>query len=105
MTNHLFELIRSRLPAIDKMLMETPDGRAVTYGAALEASGRIADLLVETGVKPGDRVAAQVEKSPEAILLYLACIRAGAVFLPLNTAYARAELEYFMGDAEPRVVV
>ena len=105
MTNHLFELTRSRLPAFDKMLMETPEGRVVSYGAALDASGRIANLLVETGVKPGDRVAAQVEKSPEAILLYLACIRAGAVFLPLNTAYARAELEYFMGDAEPRVVV
>ena len=105
MTNHLFELIRSRLPAFDKMLMETPEGRILTYGAALDASGRIANLLVKTGVKPGDRVAAQVEKSPEAILLYLACIRAGAVFLPLNTAYAKAELEYFMGDAEPRVVV
>ena len=57
------------------------------------------------GVKPGDRVAVQVEKSAEAIVLYLACLRAGAVYLPLNTAYTLAELEYFIGDAEPRVVV
>ncbi len=55
--------------------------------------------------RPGDRVAVQVEKSPEAIFLYLACLRAGAVFLPLNTAYTLAELGYFFGDAEPRLVV
>ena len=47
----------------------------------------------------------QVEKSPEALLLYLACVQAGAVFLPLNTAYTLAELAYFIGDAEPAVVV
>ena len=57
------------------------------------------------GVAPGDRVAVQVEKSPEAMLLYLACLRAGAVYLPLNTAYTPAEIDYFLGDAEPRVVV
>ena len=57
------------------------------------------------GVVPGDRVAVQVEKSADAIMLYLACLRAGAVYLPLNTGYTLAELEYFIGDAEPRVVV
>ncbi|MGX7876011.1 AMP-binding protein [Mesorhizobium sp. ORM6] len=57
------------------------------------------------GVKPGDRVAVQVEKSPEAMLLYLACVRAGAVFLPLNTAYTLTELSYFFEDATPRVIV
>ena len=68
-------------------------------------SGRIANLLVERGVEPGDRVAVQTEKSAEAIVLYLACIRAGAVYLPLNTAYTLTELDYFIGDAEPKVVV
>ena len=56
-------------------------------------------------MKPGDRVAAQVEKSTEALFLYLGCVRAGAVFLPLNTAYTPAEVEYFIGDAEPALVV
>ena len=57
------------------------------------------------GVKPGDRVAVQVEKTPEAVALYLACLRAGAVYLPLNTAYTIAELDYFVGDAEPALFV
>src|SRR5204862_3385625 len=66
---------------------------------------RLANTLVELGVKPGDRVAAQVEKTPEALMLYLASLRAGAVYLPLNTAYTPAEIRYFLGDAEPAVFV
>ena len=61
--------------------------------------------IAAAGVKPGDRVAAQVDKSNEALFLYLGCVRAGAVFLPLNMAYTPAELEYFIGDAEPALVV
>jgi malonyl-CoA/methylmalonyl-CoA synthetase len=105
MTNHLFDLICSRVPDREKPLMETQAGRIVTYGDALDTSARFANLLGALGVGPGDRVAVQVEKSPEAILLFLACVRAGAVFLPLNTAYALAELDYFFGDSEPRLVV
>ena len=56
-------------------------------------------------MRKGDRVAVQVEKSPEAIFLYLACLRAGAIYLPLNTAYTRHEIEYFVTDAEPSVIV
>jgi malonyl-CoA/methylmalonyl-CoA synthetase len=105
MTNHLFDLIRAHIPDPAKTLIETGDGRIISYGEALEISGKMASLLVSKGVRPGDRVAVQVEKSPEAILLFLGCVRAGAVFLPLNTAYALAELEYFFGDAEPALVV
>jgi malonyl-CoA/methylmalonyl-CoA synthetase len=71
----------------------------------LALSGRMANILVLRGVEPGDRVAVQVEKSPEALILYLATLRAGAVYLPLNTGYTLAELDYFIGDAEPRLVV
>jgi malonyl-CoA/methylmalonyl-CoA synthetase len=60
---------------------------------------------VARGVKPGDRVAAQTEKSVEALVLYLATVRAGAVYLPLNTAYTLNELDYFIGDAEPSLIV
>ena len=65
----------------------------------------MANVLVARGVKPGDRVAAQTEKSVPALVLYLATVRAGAVYLPLNTAYTLNELEYFIGDAEPSLVV
>lgn len=103
--NHMFDAIRNAVPAPDAVFIETADGRLWTYGDLLGWSGRLANTLVAAGVEPGDRVAVQVEKSPEALMLYLACLRAGAVYLPLNTAYTLAELDYFVGDAEPRLVV
>ncbi|TMJ26627.1 MAG: malonyl-CoA synthase, partial [Alphaproteobacteria bacterium] len=105
MSGNLFDLIRSRVPSPDKVLLELADGRQLSYSDALAWSGRLANILVLRGVEPGDRVAALVEKSPEALILYLAALRAGAVYLPLNTAYTLAELEYFLSDAEPKVVV
>ncbi len=68
-------------------------------------TGRLAARLAALGGKPGDRVVVQVEKSAEAVLLYLAALRSGMVFVPLNTAYTSAELGYFLNDAEPAVVV
>ncbi|MDX3926329.1 MAG: malonyl-CoA synthase [Shinella sp.] len=104
MSNHLFDAIRAAVKSGD-MFIQTPDGRTWTYGDMLAQSGRLAGALDTLGVRPGDRVAAQVEKSPEALMLYLACVRCGAVYLPLNTAYTLAELDYFISDAEPRLVV
>ncbi|PRD58247.1 malonate--CoA ligase [Phyllobacterium myrsinacearum] len=105
MSNHLSDAIRDAIPAGNAVFIETGDGRSWTYGAMLRCSGRMAGALRGLGVVPGDRVAVQVEKSAEALMLYLACIRSGAVYLPLNTAYTLAELDYFIGDAEPRLVV
>jgi malonyl-CoA/methylmalonyl-CoA synthetase len=102
-TGNLFAQFRAA--ASNVLFVKTADGRRVTYGEMFAGSARYAHALREMGVEPGDRVAVQVEKSPEAILLYLACLRAGAVYLPLNTAYTLAELEYFLGDAEPRLTV
>ena len=68
-------------------------------------SGRFANALVDLGVAPGDRVAVQVDKSAEALLLYLGCLRAGAVYLPLNTGYTGPELSYFLTDSGPTVFV
>jgi len=87
-----------------KTAIETDD-RQVSYGELEEFTARTANYLVAQGVKPGDRVAAQVEKSLAALVLYLATIRAGAAFLPLNTAYTLNELSYFFGDAEPSLIV
>ncbi|MDX8478517.1 malonyl-CoA synthase [Mesorhizobium sp. VK24D] len=105
MTNHLFDAFRASMPAPGRVLMETDDGRSISYGEMLARSAQFAHALVAAGVQPDDRVAVQVEKTPEAMLLYLACVRAGAVFLPLNTAYTLPELDYFFRDAEPRLVV
>jgi len=105
MANHMFDAIRAAAGAGDQPFIETLDGRRWSYRDMLDLSGRLARRLVERGVAPGDRVAVQVEKSAEALMLYLACLRAGAVYLPLNTAYTLAELDYFVGDAEPRLLV
>jgi malonyl-CoA/methylmalonyl-CoA synthetase len=105
MNDNLFALFRSRMPAPGKAFLEAPQGRTISYGDAIDLSGRFAQALVDLGVAPGDRVAVQVAKSPEALILYLACLRAGAVYLPLNTDYTGAELAYFLSDSEPTVIV
>lgn len=105
MSNHLFDAFRARMPTPGRLLMEAEDGRSISYGEMLARSAQLAHVLSQLGVEAGDRVAVQVDKSPEAIFLYLACLRAGAIFLPLNTAYTLTELDYFFRDAEPRLVV
>ncbi|MFC7395843.1 malonyl-CoA synthase [Chelatococcus sp. GCM10030263] len=105
MTSHLFSALRARMPDAGRTFIETADGEVIRYGDLVRETARLAVALVALGVQPGDRVAVQVEKSAEAILLYLATIRAGAIFLPLNTAYTLAELDYFLSDAEPSLVV
>jgi malonyl-CoA/methylmalonyl-CoA synthetase len=105
MANHLFDLINARMPDLAETFAELADGRRTTYGDIRDVSARLANVITGLGVQPGDRVAVQVEKSVEAILLYLGCLRAGAIFLPLNTAYTIAELAYFIGDAEPALVI
>ncbi|MEM7068302.1 MAG: malonyl-CoA synthase [Pseudomonadota bacterium] len=79
--------------------------RYYSYQHVLDVSARIANVLVGRGVKPGDRVAVQVPKSIEALMLYLATVRAGAVFLPLNTSYTVSEVLYFLNDASPSLFV
>ena len=101
----MFDAVRAAITSTKAPFIETSEGRVWTYGDMLDLSGRIANVLTASGVKPGDRVAVQVEKSVEALMLYLACLRAGAVYLPLNIAYTLAELDYFIGDAEPRLVI
>jgi malonyl-CoA/methylmalonyl-CoA synthetase len=77
----------------------------LTYGEMLEQTGRAAHWLRTLGVEQGDRVVVQTHKSPAAVILYLACLRAGVVYIPLNTAYQASELDYFLTDAEPSLLV
>ncbi len=105
--NVLFNgLFDSRVP--DALFAEIPAAgstRKFTYQDVIDATGRYANALTEEGVRPGDRVAVQVDKSIEAIILYLATVRVGAIFLPLNSAYTVAEVEYFLENASPTLFV
>src|ERR1700759_1075802 len=102
---NLFSRLFDGLDDPKRLAIETADGDRITYGDLIARAGKVANVLVERGVKPGDRVAAQTEKSVEGLVLYLAAVRAGAIYLPLNTAYTLNELDYFIGDAEPSLVV
>jgi malonyl-CoA/methylmalonyl-CoA synthetase len=111
MNANLFVALRNAFPAdLDACAIEPADATDASRGLYTwhdldRASARIANLLDSLQLPPASRVAVQVEKSVEALLLYLAVLRAGHVFLPLNTAYQAAEIEYFIGNAEPAVVV
>ncbi|RAR59791.1 malonyl-CoA/methylmalonyl-CoA synthetase [Onishia taeanensis] len=106
MNHNLFDTFAQRMRARgDADFITTRDGRGYSYAQAHAASERLAGALVALGVSPGDRVAVQVDKSPETILLYLATLRVGGVYLPLNTGYTGEEIRYFLGDAEPALFV
>src|ERR1700761_4099214 len=102
---NLFSPLFDGLDDPKRLAIETVDGKHISYGDLIARAGQIANVLVARGVKPGDRVAEQVEKSVENLVLYLATVRAGGVYLPLNTAYTLNELDYFITDAEPTVIV
>tara|TARA_R110002072_G_scaffold23437_6_gene81143 strand:- start:13718 stop:15289 length:1572 start_codon:yes stop_codon:yes gene_type:complete len=103
---NLYAHFQQHFPAAPgAILLVTALGRRVSYAEADEMSARIASGLLQLGAVAGDRVTVQVEKSVENLFLYLACLRAGLVYHPLNPAYTPAELEYFLGDAEPSIVV
>ena len=102
---NLFSRLFDDLDDPNRLAIETVDGRHISYGDLVARAGQMANVLVSRGVKTGDRVAAQTEKSVSGLVLYLATVRAGAIYLPLNTAYTLNELDYFITDAEPSLVV
>ena len=103
---NLFAALRAAFPAdLNATAVETDNGLNYSWRDMELATAMLANLLVSLKLPAGSRIAVQVEKSVEAMLLYLATLRAGYVFLPLNTAYQSAEIEYFIGNAEPAVVV
>ena len=105
-SSNFYALVERRFPSdLDSSWIETHEGLVYSWRDLQRASGRIANWLVSLRPAPGARVAVQVEKSPECLMLYLATLRAGLVYLPLNTAYQRAEIEYFLADAQPTVMI
>jgi len=106
MSDNLYARLQRGFPADrGKPALIVPGARTLTFGDLEMLAGRLANVLLQRGLAPGDRVAAQIEKSAEAVALYLACLKAGLVYLPLNTAYTGPEIAYFLGDAEPGLFV
>ena len=104
---NLYSLLDERFRAAgERPAFRAPDGRILlTYHQLREAAARYANALAALGLAPGDRVSVQVEKSLANVILYLAVMKAGGVFQPLNTAYTETELAYFVGDAKPSIIV
>ena len=98
-------LVKSQNKAPERLFIESDDNRSYSHADYWSLAGRLAHALRAGGVCQGDRVALQVEKSVEAVALFLACARLGAIFLPLNSAYTAAEVEYFLRDAEPALLI
>lgn len=104
--SNLYEVLEGNFPRDrSRVFLQDLDGRKISYADLEGCSAAYANVLAAMGVAAGDRVAVQAEKSIEMMMLYLGCLRAGAVFLPLNTAYTESEVSYFLGDAEPTIFV
>ena len=104
MTKYFYDGVFAPHADSQKIFLHTPDGD-ISYAEFTALTDRIAAMLVAAGLAPGDRVAVQADKSVMLFALYVATVKAGGVYLPLNTGYTAAELDYFLGDAKPRIVV
>ncbi|MEX3014996.1 AMP-binding protein [Gymnodinialimonas hymeniacidonis] len=102
--NTLLDTLLNTQPDADVFLV-TPEGETLTYGVLRSRVAQTAGHLIAAGVTPGDRVLCQIEKSPQGLILYLATVAAGGVFVPLNTGYIGAEIDYFLEDAEPALLI
>ncbi|APE45665.1 malonyl-CoA synthase (plasmid) [Sulfitobacter alexandrii] len=105
MRNPLFDTLFGIHAGKDTPFLHLANGTVISHRAFLEQAARMAHATAEAGLKPGDRVAVQVEKSPEALALYAACAQAGLVFLPLNTGYTAQELDYFVENSGAALVI
>ena len=105
MPANLFTTFAGDVASPDRVFLAPLYRPAITFREAFDCAGRLANLLAARGVKRGDRVVVQVEKSPEAVFLYFACLRLGAIYVPLNPGYTAGELDYLLSDADPAILV
>ncbi|MBM1555516.1 malonyl-CoA synthase [Sulfitobacter mediterraneus] len=105
MANPLFDALFGRHQGKDTPFLHLPDGQTLTHAAFLARTARFANAFAACGLIAGDRVAVQIDKSADALALYAACVQAGLVFLPLNTAYKPAEVDYFVSNSGAKVLV
>ena len=106
MNDNVYALFETRFRVdSDSVCLQLPEGDDWLYRDLVAQVSRAAGALVDLGVRPGDRVVTQTEKTPQALALYLGCLKVGAIHVPLNTAYTAVEMEYFLSDAEPALLV
>lgn len=105
MPNPLYDALFGQHQGKNTIFLQMADGATVTHSDFLQLAAQYANLLVQLGVKPGDRVAVQIAKSPQAVAVYAACAQAGVVFLPLNTAYTADEVSYFAENSGARLLL
>ena len=105
MANALYDTLFAPHRGSEAVFLHLPDGSTVTYGRFLGRIAQFAHILTAQGLRPGDRLAAQIHKSPDALALYGACVQAGIIFLPLNTAYTGAELGYFLENSGASLLI
>ncbi len=105
MTNPLYDRLFGQHLGKDTAFLQMADGAVMTHDAFLQLAAQYAHVLTDLGVAPGERVAVQIAKSPQALAIYAACVQAGIVFLPLNTAYTADEVAYFVKDSDARVLL
>ena len=105
MANLLYDGLFGRHFGQETVFLQLQDGTTFTHGQFLQQAAQYAHVLKDFGLRPGDRVAVQIEKSPHSLAIYAACVQSGLVFLPLNTAYTARELSYFMEDSGARVII
>lgn len=106
MNSNFYALIESRMLRFpDKICLDCENGLQLSFAQVLELAGRISSFIRQQGIPAGERLVVQAEKSPFGVALYLACLRAGIIYIPLNTSYTAEEVEYFLADATPRLFI
>ena len=105
MANPLFDALFGQHAGRETPFLHLPDGGVITHAAFLARAGSLANALIACGLMAGDRVALQIDKSPDALALYAACVQAGLVFLPLNPAYTPAEVDYFVSNSGAKMLI
>ena len=105
MANPLYDSLLAKHAGSDRPFLHLADGSCITYAGFLAMAGRYANAIAAAGLKPGDRLAIQVRKSPQALGVFAACLQSGVVALPLNTAYTAAEIDYFVGNAGASMIL
>ena len=105
MSNLLYDSLLGCHAGVGKPFLTFANGSQISYDAFLRMASRFANTIAAAGLKAGDRLAVQVEKSAEALAIYVACVQSGVIFLPLNTAYKPAEVKYFMSDSGARMLI
>ncbi|MEH6728630.1 MAG: AMP-binding protein, partial [Hyphomicrobiales bacterium] len=105
MANPLYDTLFGQHYGRATNFLQLQDGQTITHAAFLGIAAQYANLLAQLGLEPGDRVAVQIQKSPQALAVYAACVQAGIVFLPLNTAYTADEVTYFVENSGARILL